>query len=192
MWKQIVTPFLMLIVLTALTGLAYPLAMTGLAQAFFSNQANGSIIKVNGNPVGSALIGQNFSKPEYFHSRPSFAGQEGYDAALSSGSNQGPTNQKLIDSVKERIKIISTENSLTKEQAIPADAVLSSASGLDPHISPHYAYLQVKRVAKARMLAASEVKKLVDLHTEGQQLSMFGEPKVNVLKLNLALDALKK
>ena len=139
MLKQIVSSLLMLVILTALTGLVYPLAMTGLAQALFSSQANGSVITVDGKPVGSALIGQNFTKPEYFHGRPSAAGSDGYDASSSSGSNLGPTNQKLIDTAKERLEAVRTENGLATNSPVPADAVLASGSGLDPHISPVYA-----------------------------------------------------
>jgi K+-transporting ATPase ATPase C chain len=192
MWKQVISAFLMLVMLTVLTGLAYPLVMTSLAQELFPGQANGSIIMVDGKQVGSALLGQNFFKPEYFRGRPSAAGEDGYDAASSSGSNLGPTNQVLIDAVKKRLQTVRVENGLTDASPVPADAVLASASGLDPHISPEYAYLQVERVAKARMLPSSEVRKLVKLHLEGRQLGMFGEPRINVLKLNLALDAIKK
>lgn len=183
MWKQIVNSFLMLIILTALTGLA---------QALFPNQANGSLVIADGKTVGSSLIGQSFTKPEYFHGRPSVAGQGGYDASSSSGSNLGPINQKLMDNVKERLATVRAENGMTENSPVPADAVLASGSGLDPHISPAYAYLQVDRVAKARQLPIAEVKKLVDLHVEGRQLGFLGEPRVNVFKLNLALDALKK
>lgn len=192
MLKQLVTSCLVLVVLTVLAGLVYPLAMTGLAQVLFPNQANGSIVTAEGKPVGSALIGQNFTKPEYFQGRPSAAGQNGYDASASSGSNLGPTNEKLITAVKERIEAVQTANGPAKDSVIPADAVLASGSGLDPHISPAYAYLQINRVAKARQLPNAEVKKLVDLHVEGRQLGLFGEPRVNVLNLNLALDALTK
>lgn len=191
MWKQAIRAVLMLTILTAITGLIYPLVMTGLAQALFPGQANGSMSQVDGKAIGSILIGQNFTKPEYFHGRPSAAGQDGYDAASSSGSNLGPTNQKLIDAAKERIEAIRAANELETNQKIPADAVLASASGLDPHITPEYAYLQVQRIATVRGLKVETVRNLIDGQVEARQLGFLGEPRVNVLKLNLALDTLK-
>lgn len=181
----------MLIVLTVLTGLVYPLAMTGVAQALFPYQANGSILVHNGQPVGSALIGQNFSSAGYFHGRPSAAGQDGYDANSSGGSNLGPTNKKLMDTVSDNIAKVREENQLDKQQLIPSDLVLASGSGLDPDISPAAAYLQAERVAKERGGAVDKVRKLVDSHVKDRQFGIFGEPRVNVLELNLALDALK-
>lgn len=192
MGKSILNSLLMLLVLTFLTGIAYPLAMTALAQSLFPAQANGSLVSHDGNVVGSKLIGQNFSSPSYFHSRPSAAGSDGYDAASSAASNLGPTNQKLKATVSERIAQVRSDNNLPEGNTIPGDLVLASASGLDPHISPEAAYLQMERVAKARAMKTAEVRALVDKHTEGRQLGFLGEPRVNVLELNLALDTLKQ
>ncbi|HTQ53746.1 MAG TPA: potassium-transporting ATPase subunit KdpC [Bryobacteraceae bacterium] len=174
------------LVLTVLTGLIYPLVVTGLAQVMFHHQANGSLIQVNGKIVGSALIGQKFTKPEYFHGRPSGAG-DGYDAANSGSPNLGPTNQVLINRVKDDVKKFRQENP-TYTGPIPADLLTTSASGLDPDISPASAYAQVDRVAQARGLSAGAVRQAVARHVEGRQLGMFGEPRVNVLALNLDLD----
>jgi K+-transporting ATPase ATPase C chain len=185
--KQVLVPALMLtLLLTVLTGLVYPLIVTGLSQAIFPHQANGSLITVNGKIVGSALIGQKFTKPEYFHGRPSGAG-DGYDAANSGATNLGPTNQALITRVSDDIKKFRQENP-TYTGPIPADLLTVSASGLDPHISPASAYAQIDRVAKARNLPAAAIRQTVDRHVEGRQFGIFGEPRVNVLALNLDLD----
>jgi K+-transporting ATPase ATPase C chain len=174
---------------TALCGAAYPLLMTGFAQAVFPGKADGSIIEVDGEPVGSALVGQNFSGPEYFHPRPSAAGADGYDGGASSGSNLGPSSQALVDRVTESLATIREENGLADDLLIPVDAVTASGSGLDPHISPAYAELQVARVARERGMSEDEVGQLVEKYTEGSTLLVLGEPRVNVLRLNIALDA---
>jgi K+-transporting ATPase ATPase C chain len=174
--------------MTVLTGLAYPLAMTGAAQVLFSNSADGSLIKRDGKLAGSRLIGQNFSAPRYFRPRPSAAG-DGYDAMSSSASNLGPTNPALIAEVRKRVAEYRRENGLPPGSAVPADAVTASASGLDPHISKANARLQAPRVARARGLSLDEVLTLVDEHTDGRPLGFLGEPGVNVLELNLALDS---
>jgi K+-transporting ATPase ATPase C chain len=177
-----------MIFFTVVCGAAYPLAMTGFAQAVFPGKANGSIIERDGQAVGSALVGQNFSGPEYFHPRPSAAGADGYDGGASSGSNLGPSSQALIDRVAESLATIREENNLPDDAPIPVDAVTASGSGLDPHISPAYADLQVARVAEARGMSEDEVRSLVEKHTDGSTLLVLGESRVNVLLLNLALD----
>ncbi|MGO4881928.1 MAG: potassium-transporting ATPase subunit KdpC [Bryobacteraceae bacterium] len=185
--KQILIPAVGLtLVLTVITGLIYPLVVTGLAQGLFHHQANGSLIMANGKIVGSELIGQKFTKPEYFHGRPSAAG-DGYDAANSGATNLGPTNQALINRVRDDIKKFREENP-TYTGPIPADLLTTSGSGLDPHISPASAYAQVDRVAKARAASADAVRQVVERHVEGRQFGIFGEPRVNVLALNLDLD----
>ena len=175
------------IVLTILTGLAYPLLVTGLAQAFFHRQSNGSLVEKNGIAIGSELIGQRFTRPEYFHGRPSAAGNDGYDATASGGSNLGPTNQKLVDRVQADIRKFRAENP-GFTGPIPADLLTSSASGLDPHISPASAEAQLARVAAARGVTPDRIQAMVDRRTEGRQWGIFGEPRVNVLLLNLDLD----
>ncbi len=232
----------MMVIMTVLTGLLYPAVITGIAQAVFRDQANGSLVTVNGQVVGSRLIGQNFTKDEYFHPRPSAAGTNGYDPTATSGSNLGPTSAKLIngttkmddktkqevvdfDGVKDRVVHYCVDNGLPYESSvpldkfkddkgnlddvklikafsddksplvfasktlIPADAVTASASGIDPHISPRNAELQAARIAKARGASVEQVQALVDEHTEGRTWGLLGEPRVNVLELNLALDA---
>ena len=182
------TAVLMTVVLTVLLGIVYPLIMTGIAQVVLPSQANGSLVKdSSGNIVGSELLAQSFTQPQYFHPRPSAAGT-GYDATNSGGSNLGPTNQKLIDSVQSNADAYRQENGLAADAQVPVDAVTASASGLDPDISPANALLQVHRVAAARGLSDDQVRNLVNQYTEGRTLFALGEPRVNVLKLNLALD----
>jgi potassium-transporting ATPase KdpC subunit len=187
MWQQLLPGLRMMLVLTVLTGLIYPLAVTGLCQMLFYDKANGSLITVNDHVVGSALIGQNFSKAGYFQPRPSAAGNDGYDGTASGGSNLGPTNQKLIDRVKASVEKFQKENP-SYTGPLPADLVTTSGSGLDPHISPASADAQLDRVAKARGLSVDQIKSLIDAHTEGRDLGFLGEPRVNVLLLNLDLD----
>ena len=165
----------------------YPLAVWAIAQGLFPRQANGSLVEAKGKIVGSSLLAQGFAGPAYFHPRPSAAGQ-GYDAANSSGTNLGPTSKKLIEGVRERVAAYREENGLASDASVPADAVTSSASGLDPHISVENARLQAGRVAKARGLSREEVLGKIAIHTEDRDLMIFGEPRVNVLMLNLDLD----
>ena len=181
--KNLITAVLMTIVTTILLGLAYPLVVTGLAQVIFPDKANGQLIRNGeGTIIGSRLIGQPFSSPGYFRSRPSAAG---YDAGASSGSNLGPTNQKLIDRVNADVETLQGEN---PGKPIPIDLVTSSGSGLDPHISPAAAEFQIPRVARERGMSEDELRRIVAAHTEGRQFGFLGEPRVNVLELNLDLD----
>jgi len=184
--KNLLTAVLMTIVTTVLFGLIYPLVVTGLAQVIFPEKANGQLIqRSDGTVIGSPLIGQPFSSPGYFRSRPSAAGVSGYDAGASSGSNLGPTNQKLIDRVKGDVEKLQVEN---PGKPIPIDLVTTSGSGLDPHISPAAAEFQVARVARERGIREEELRRIVATHSEGRQFGFLGEPTVNVLELNLDLD----
>ncbi len=187
MLSELKPAILMTIVLTVLTGILYPLAMTGVAQALFHKQANGSLIVRNGTVIGSEIIGQNFTKPEYFHPRPSAAGSNGYDAAASGGSNLGPTNPALADRLTKDAAQFRKDNP-DFTGAIPADAITTSASGLDPEISPANALAQAARVAEARKASKDAVENLVRANTRQRDLGFLGEPRVNVLQLNLALD----
>ena len=182
--KHVRTALLITITTTLLLGVVYPLVVTGAAQLLFPAKANGSLIMKDGQVIGSALIGQTFVSPTYFHGRPSAAGA-GYDASASSGTNLGPTNKKLIDDVSERVAAARAEN---PGVPVPVDLVTSSASGLDPHISPAAALFQAPRVARERHVSEDAVRALVMAHVEGRQLGVLGEPRVNVLLLNLALD----
>ena len=184
--KNFVTAVLMTIVTTILLGLVYPLIVTGLAQVIFPDKANGQLIRnADGIVIGSRLIGQPFSSPGYFRSRPSAAGANGYDASASSGSNLGPTNPKLIDRVKADVARLQAEN---PGKPVPIDLVTTSGSGLDPHISPAAAEFQVPRVARERDMSEEEVRQIVATHTDGRQFGFLGEPRVNVLELNIDLD----
>ncbi len=185
--RQLTPAILAILTLTVLTGLIYPLVVTGISQVAFNDKANGSLIKKDGVVVGSSLIGQNFSDPKYFHPRPSAAGT-GYDALASSFSNLGPTNPDFLKTVEDRVAAYRKENGLPDSEAVPVDAITASASGLDPDISVANAKLQAARVAKARGMTVDQVLATVKDHTEGRQFGFLGEPGVNVLKLNLALD----
>jgi K+-transporting ATPase ATPase C chain len=188
---QIRPALTVLLLLTALTGLVYPLMVTGMAQVFFQDQADGSLIVQNGKVIGSKLIGQYFDKAEYFWGRPSATAPFPYNAAASGGSNLGPTNPTLIEEVKAREAALRAADP-DNDSPIPVDLVTASGSGLDPHISPAAALYQVKRVARARNLEATTVRKLVGQHTEERQFGLLGERRVNVLQMNLALDALSR
>ena len=187
MWQQLGTGFKMMLVLTVLTGLLYPGVVTGLCQVFFPARANGSLVVANGHVIGSELIGQNFKKPEYFQPRPSAAGNDGYDPMASSPSNLGPTNQKLADRVKDSVASF-RKNNPDYTGPIPADLVTASGSGLDPDISPASAEAQAARIAKARGIPVEQVRNLIAGHTQGRDLGFMGDPRVNVLAINLALD----
>jgi K+-transporting ATPase ATPase C chain len=189
--QQLRPAILMVIVFTVITGLAYPLAVTGIAQVVFPGASDGSIAKnASGSVIGSSIIGQTFTDPNYFWGRPSAAG-DGYDAANSGGSNLGPTSEKLRELVQQRAEALRKASNLPADALVPAELVTASASGLDPNISPEAARFQTPRIAQTRGLPADQVLKLIDDHTDGRTLGFMGEPKVNVLELNMALDALK-
>jgi len=182
--RNLLVAALMTVVTTMLFGIVYPLAMTGLAQAIFPAKANGQLIERSGRVIGSRIIGQTFSSPGYFHGRPSAAGA-GYDAANSGGTNLGPTSRKLVDAVKAAVEAAKREN---PSAPVPIDLVTSSASGLDPHVSPAAALFQAPRVARERGVGEADVRRMIEARVEGRQWGFFGEPRVNVLELNLALD----
>lgn len=188
---QILRPaVLVTLLLVVACGVVYPLVTTAVAQLFFRDQANGSLIRdANGQVIGSALIAQSFTRPEYFHPRPSAAGTDGYDAASSGASNLGPTNPTLLVQVNDLAAAYRQENGMADNAPVPPDAITSSASGLDPDISPANAALQIRRVATARGLPEDQVRGLVNQYTQGRTFGILGEPRVNVLRLNLALDA---
>lgn len=186
--KNLLRPAVTLFVLlSAVTGIVYPLAVTGIAKTLFPSAASGSLVEKDGKPAGSMLIGQNFTGPQYFWGRPSATGPYPNNAAASSGSNQGPLNPALADAVKARIAALKQADP-SNTKPVPIDLVTTSGSGLDPHISPAAAEYQIERVAKARNLPPERIRQLMAQHTEGRQFGVFGEPRVNVLALNLALD----
>ena len=186
--RTLITAIAMTVALSLLTGIVYPLVVSGIAQVLFPWQANGSLVMRDGHVVGSEIIGQNFAAPRYFHPRPSAAGDKGYDASNSSASNLGPTNRKLIDATKAALHTVLKENPGTSPAQVPMDLVTASGSGLDPEISPAAAELQVARVAKARGLSEDSVRTLLQDNLRPRFAGMLGEPGVNVLELNLALD----
>jgi K+-transporting ATPase ATPase C chain len=185
--RELRTALLVLVALTGVTGVAYPLLVTAVAQGLFPRQANGSLVLVEGKAVGSALVGQPFDDPRYFWSRPSATGRFPYDAAASSGSNLGPTNDKLLEAVGARVEALRAADPGNRAP-VPVDLVTASSSGLDPHVSPAGARFQAGRVARERGMAPASVEALIEAHTEGRWLGLLGEPRVNVLALNLALD----
>jgi K+-transporting ATPase ATPase C chain len=186
MKKQLLISIWMTLATTVLLGIIYPLVVTGLAQVIFPRQANGELIRIGGKTIGSHLFGQPFTSAGYFHSRPSAAGPAGYDGIASGGSNLGPTNKALLDRVRADIQKLHSEN---PDAPVPIDLVTASGSGLDPHISLAAAEFQIPRVARERRMDADDLRLLVKKHTEGRQLGLLGEPRVNVLELNLDLDA---
>jgi potassium-transporting ATPase KdpC subunit len=188
--RQLAPAALAMLAFTLLLGVVYPLVTTGIAQVAFGDKADGSLVEHDGEVVGSSLVGQTFTSPEYFHPRPSAAGS-GYDATASSGSNLGPLNVDFLAAIDERVAAYRAENGLDELVAVPVDAVTASGSGLDPHISIANAELQAARVAEARGLEVAQVLDLVDSHTDGRDLGVLGEPGVNVLMVNLALDDLQ-
>jgi K+-transporting ATPase ATPase C chain len=188
--RQVRPTIVLLAVFTLLTGIVYPLAVTGVAAVVFPDAAEGSLLKKDGKVVGSRLIGQPFDDPKYFWSRPSGTGPFAYNSGASSGSNLGPLNPALTDAIKGRVETLRSADA-TQQAPVPVDLVTTSASGLDPHISPAAARYQVQRVAAARKLPAEQVEKLVLQHTESRTFGLLGEPRVNVLLLNLALDAIQ-
>jgi K+-transporting ATPase ATPase C chain len=187
MTKDIRPALVLIVILTVLTGLVYPLAVTGIAQVVFSQQANGSLLSREGKVIGSALMGQNFTSDRHFHGRPSATGPEPYNAAATSGSNLGPTSQVLVDRMTADLTILKGQNPTS---TVPVDLLTTSASGLDPHVTPAAALFQVSRVARARNLHEDRLRQLVMDHIEGRALGILGEPRVNILRLNLALDGL--
>ena len=190
MRRQVLTGLRVMVVLTVLVGLAYPLAITGVAQTLFARRADGSLVRRGDAVVGSSLIGQRFTTPGYFQPRPSAAGERGYDARASGATNLGPSNRRLLDAVADRVEAYRRVNGLTEDVSVPVDAVTSSASGLDPDISVANARLQARRVARARRLPLFRVLRLIDDHTTDRALGFLGEKTVNVLGINLALDRL--
>ena len=188
MRRQLVPAFVMTVCLTALTGILYPLAVSGASSVLFPAQAKGSIVTVDGKPIGSTLLGQNFKDPKYFWPRPSAAGSDGYDGLSSAGTNLGPSNPKLIDAVTERVAAYREANHLAADTPVPVDAVTASASGLDPQISVANARLQAGRVADARSMSRGDVLALLKAHTQTRSWGILGEDGVNVLELNLPLD----
>ena len=187
MWRQSLIGLRMTLMLTILTGLLYPGLVTGICQMIFPNQANGSLIVKNGHVIGSALIGQSFTRREYFQPRPSAAGADGYDPTSSGGSNLGPTSQKLADRVKSSLAQFRKDNP-DFTGPIPADLLTASGSGLDPHLSPASINAQAPRVAVARGISINQIQQLASEFTEGRELGFLGEPRVNVMRLNIALD----
>jgi K+-transporting ATPase ATPase C chain len=185
MMKELRPAFILVLLMTLLTGLIYPLSITGITQLIFPKRADGSLIEKDGRVIGSALIGQRFTRPDYFHPRPSAAG-EGYEAHTSGGSNLSPSNRLLVEAVIERTNLLRAE---IGERRIPISAVTASGSGLDPHISPQTAFAQASRIARARNMPEGDVWQLIRTHIEGRTFTILGEPRVNVLLLNLALDA---